>query len=144
VRHNALTASLILGALHVLWHLPLWLRGLPDRPLSLFPAFAIQGVALAVIYTWLVNSTNGSLLLAVLFHTATNAPLTLILIPIGVADFALPFWLMALMTVLAAIVVVAVTGPSQLSRQHCQRQPSGISEESSAQAETQATPDPRR
>jgi membrane protease YdiL (CAAX protease family) len=140
---SALTSSLILGTLHVLWHLPLWLRGLTDYPpLSLYPAFAIQGVAFAVIYTWLYNSTKGSVLLAVLFHTATNAPLTLILLPLGVADFALPFWLMALLTVLAAIIVVAVAGPSQLSRQHRQQQASGIRPESSAQRGHQSTADP--
>jgi membrane protease YdiL (CAAX protease family) len=52
---SALAASLILGCLHALWHLPLWLRGIPDQPLSLYPAFAIQVVALAVIYTWCVQ-----------------------------------------------------------------------------------------
>jgi membrane protease YdiL (CAAX protease family) len=137
---SALISSLVLGALHVLWHLPLWLRGLTDHPLRLFPAFAIQGVALAVIYTWLYNSTKGSVLLAVLFHTATNAPLTLVLVPLGVADFALPFWLLALLTVLAAIIVVAVTGPSQLSRRPRQQQTSEISEESSAQEEARPIP----
>jgi membrane protease YdiL (CAAX protease family) len=116
---SALTASLILGTLHAFWHLPLWLRGLPDYPpLRLYPAFAIQVVALAVTYTWLYNSTRGSLLLAVLFHTATNAPVTLVLLPLGIQNYALPFWLMAAGMVLAAIIVVAVFGPAQLSRHH--------------------------
>jgi uncharacterized protein len=124
VRHSALTASLILGTLHQLWHLPLWFRGLADYPpLSVFPVFAIQGLALTVIYTWLYNSTKGSLLLAVLFHTATNAPLTLVLLPMGVEDFTWPWVLMAALTAVAAIIVVAVFGPSQLSRQHRQQEP---------------------
>jgi membrane protease YdiL (CAAX protease family) len=113
---SALTATLVLGTLHALWHLPLWLRGLPNYPQPhLYPAFAIQVIALAVIYTWLYNSTRGSLLLAVLLHTATNAPVTLVLLPLGIDDYALPFWLMTAGTVLAAIVVVAVFGPAQLS-----------------------------
>jgi uncharacterized protein len=123
VRHSAVTASLILGALHTLWHLPLWFRGLADHPLSVFPAFAIQGFAFAIIYTWLYNSTKGSLLLAVLFHTATNAPLTLVLLPMGVEDFTGAFWLMAALSAVAAIIVVAVFGPSQLSRQQRQQEP---------------------
>jgi membrane protease YdiL (CAAX protease family) len=119
---TALTASLILGTLHALWHLPLWLRGLPDMPPTLYPAFAIQVVALAVIYTWIYNST-GSLLLVVLFHTATNAPLTLVLIPLGIDDYALPYWIMAGVTVLAAIIMVAVYGPANLSRHQRRQQP---------------------
>jgi uncharacterized protein len=122
-RHTALTASLIVGTLHGLWHLPLWLAGDPDHRLSVYPAFLIQAIALAVIYTWLYNSTRGSLLLAVLFHTATNAPLTLVLLPLGAANWLLPFWLMAGFTALAALVVVAVLGPTNLSRRPRQTEP---------------------
>jgi uncharacterized protein len=120
---TALTASLVLGPLAGLWHLPLWLRGEPDHRLSVYPAFLIQAIALAVIYTWLYNSTKGSLLLAVLFHTATNAPLTLVLLPLGIENWILPFWLMAGFTVVAAVVVVAVFGPTNLSRHPRQAQP---------------------
>jgi membrane protease YdiL (CAAX protease family) len=122
-RRTALTASLVVGTLHGLWHLPLWLRGEPDHPLSLYPAFLIQALALSVIYTWLYNSSKGSLLLVVLFHTATNAPLTLVLLPLGIENWVLPFWLMAGFTVVAALVVVAVFGPTNLSRHRRQTQP---------------------
>jgi uncharacterized protein len=123
-RHTALTASLVVGTLHGLWHLPLWLTGDPDHRLSIYPAFLIQALALAVIYTWLYNSTGGSLLLVILFHTATNAPLTLVLLPLGVENWLLPFWLMAGFTVVAALVVVAVFGRTNLSRRPRQTQPS--------------------
>lgn len=116
-RRTALMASLVLGTLHALWHLPLWLNGDPDNQLGLYPAFVIQVIAVAVIYTWLYNGTKGSLLLAVLFHTALNAPLTLILLPEGPDTVALPFWLLSGLWVVAAVIVVAVFGPSQLSRQ---------------------------
>ena len=120
---TALTASLVIGFLHGLWHLPLWLRGDVDHRLSAYPAFLIQALALSVIYTWLYNSTKGSLLLVVLFHTATNAPLTLVLLPLRIENWILPFWLMAGFTVAAALVVVAVFGPSRLSRLTKQTQP---------------------
>jgi membrane protease YdiL (CAAX protease family) len=122
-RRTALTASLVIGSLHGLWHLPLWLRGDADHLLSLYPAFLIQALALAVIYTWLYNSSKGSLLLVVLFHTATNAPLTLVLLPLGIENWVLPFWLMAGFTVVAALVVIAVFGPSRLSRLPKQTEP---------------------
>jgi membrane protease YdiL (CAAX protease family) len=123
-RRTALTASLVVGSLHGLWHLPLWLRGDADHQLSVYPAFLIQALALAVIYTWLYNNTKGSLLLVVLFHTATNAPLTLVLLPLGIENWILPFWLMAGFTVVAALVVVAVFGRTNLSRRSRQTQPS--------------------
>ncbi|HEY6688511.1 MAG TPA: type II CAAX endopeptidase family protein [Propionibacteriaceae bacterium] len=122
-RRTALTASLVVGSLHGLWHLPLWLRGNVDHPLSLYPAFLIQTLALSVIYTWLYNSSKGSLLLVVLFHTSTNAPLTLVLLPLGIENWVLPFWLMTAFTVAAALVVIAVFGPSRLSRLPKQTQP---------------------
>jgi membrane protease YdiL (CAAX protease family) len=120
---TALTASLVVGTLHGLWHLPLWLRGDADHQLSVYPAFLIQALALAVIYTWLYNSTKGSLLLVVLFHMATNAPLTLVLLPLGIENWVLPFWLMAGFTAVAALIVVAVFGPTNLSRHPRQTQP---------------------
>jgi CAAX protease family protein len=120
---TALTASLVVGTLHGLWHLPLWLRGDADHRLSLYPAFLIQAPALAVIYTWLYNSSKGSLLLVVLFHTATNAPLTLVLLPLGIENWPLPFWLIALFMLVAALAVVVVFGPTNLSRHPRQIQP---------------------
>ena len=122
VGRSALSASLILGTVHALWHLPLWWRATAVQPLSLYPAFAIQVVAYAVIYTWLYNSTRGSLLLVVLFHAATNAPLTLIVAPIAGSE-ALPviFWLITGLTVLWAAIVVAIFHPLNLSRDNRQQ-----------------------
>ena len=115
-RRSALTASLLLGAAHALWHLPLWLQGLPSQPLSLYLPFVLQVIAYAVIYTWLYNSTRGSLLLIVLFHAATNAPLTLIVAPLGTEHLNSIFWLITGLTALWAGIVVALFGPSDLSR----------------------------
>ena len=51
-------ASLVLGTLHALWHLPLWSTGDPYNQLSLHPAFVIQVIAVAVLYTWPYNGTR--------------------------------------------------------------------------------------
>lgn len=67
---NALQASVLLGLLWGLWHLPLYLtRG---HPLSeeFFGPFMLGIVADAILFTWLYNSTGASLLLAVLFHAS--------------------------------------------------------------------------
>jgi membrane protease YdiL (CAAX protease family) len=71
-RHNALVASLILGVLWALWHLPLvWTEGatLYQQPGWLF---LVDILAKSVLFTWVFLHTRGSVLLAVLLHAATN------------------------------------------------------------------------
>jgi membrane protease YdiL (CAAX protease family) len=116
-RHSALGASIGLGVVWGMWHLPLWLSGAPSHPLGLFPAFVISVVAMSVLYTWLYNSTGGSLLIVVLFHAVTNLPLSLF--PDALVGGTVPPLLiyMALM-VLTATVVAITCGPADLSRHH--------------------------
>lgn len=64
--NNALKASLILGVLHVIWHLPLFLTG-DDSPMVIL--IIISG---AILNTWLFNKTNGSVLLNMIMHTSVN------------------------------------------------------------------------
>lgn len=72
-RYSALTASLMVGVLWALWHLPLFLWA--DNPMSRYPfvPWLIGVLADSVIYTWLFNSTRGSLSAVALFHILTNA-----------------------------------------------------------------------
>ena len=71
-RWNALTASLILGAIWAIWHAPLWfMADLSFSDLN-YPLYATQCLASSVVYTWLYNNTRGSLLLAVLLHASGN------------------------------------------------------------------------
>ena len=71
-RMNNLSASLVLGFLWGIWHLPLWMtRGHPLQ--GVFPGWEIlNAMATATLFTWVYNNTNGSLLLAMLFHTSLN------------------------------------------------------------------------
>jgi uncharacterized protein len=65
-------ASLILGVIWALWHLPLlWTEGSPmyHQPVWL-PLLDIT--AKSVLFTWVFLHTRGSVLLAMLFHGATN------------------------------------------------------------------------
>jgi membrane protease YdiL (CAAX protease family) len=63
---SALAASLILGVLHAIWHLPLFLGG--DMPWST-TLIVLSG---AVMFTWIFNHTNGSVLIAMIFHTVVD------------------------------------------------------------------------
>lgn len=67
---GVLGASVILGILWALWHLPLALtQGHPLR--RTFFGWTFLGlVATTILFTWVYTHTQGSLLLALLFHTA--------------------------------------------------------------------------
>jgi membrane protease YdiL (CAAX protease family) len=114
-RMNALSASLIIGVIWALWHLPLWLTGEPGRTPGLYAAFVVSTIALSVILTWVYNSTGGSLLMVVLLHATFNLPITLVRDLLG-SRATVPVLLYFGLTVLAAIVVVVVAGPAHLSR----------------------------
>jgi membrane protease YdiL (CAAX protease family) len=83
---SALGASLVLGVVWGVWHLPLYLVGTEIRPLSLFAPWVLLTVAVSVIYTWIYNGTGGSLLMVLLFHAASNLPLTVLLEPLAKDD----------------------------------------------------------
>lgn len=71
-RSNGLAASLALGLIWSIWHLPLYFT--PGHPLSneFFGWMPLGLVPTAILFTWVFNRTRGSLLLALLFHAALN------------------------------------------------------------------------
>ncbi len=85
-RYGPLVASVILGVLHSLWHLPiLFTRLLGPTSLPHYTGFLVVGIATTVLYTWIFNHTQGSVLIAALAHGCSNAALSLVaaLIPAG-------------------------------------------------------------
>jgi membrane protease YdiL (CAAX protease family) len=75
-RYGPLVGTLILAPLHVLWHLPLfWIPqwGTPRDTILDLVWYALSGVALTFVYTWLFNNTKGSVLLATLAHASVDA-----------------------------------------------------------------------
>jgi membrane protease YdiL (CAAX protease family) len=70
-----LRGSLLLGLLWGLWHLPLFLTTWKkpyESPLGLI-LFLVQTISFTVVLTWLFNHTRGSILLAMLCHSAYGA-----------------------------------------------------------------------
>jgi uncharacterized protein len=68
-------ASVLLGVIWGLWHLPLILAGLNYPGVSIFLAiivFTFVTVALSFTYTWLYVASSGSVLVAAVFHASTN------------------------------------------------------------------------
>jgi uncharacterized protein len=68
VDRPAITAALILGVLHAIWHLPFFLEG-NWGPIVSTILIILSG---AVINTWLFNHTNGSVLMAMLLHASID------------------------------------------------------------------------
>ena len=116
-RHSALAASIALGPVWALWHLPLWLTGAAGHPLGLYPAFAVAVVAMSVLYTWIYNSTRGSLLIVVLFHATTNLPVSVFAESL-IGGTVPAFLIYVALLVVTTAVVVVVSGPAHLSRRH--------------------------
>lgn len=120
--YSALTASLAIGVVWVAWHAPLFVvPGAIQAELAPLP-FLVQGIALAVLFTWLYNSTRGSLLLVVLLHGAVNAWLTSVWYLRGSVE-PTTLWVFAGLLGVAATIVVVVYGPAQLARRHRQVAP---------------------
>ena len=78
---TALDASVLLGLVWGLWHIPLYFvpgtGQFETLRAGMSPAFAIGGfigwtIGLSILFTWLFNQTGGSLIVVILFHTAVN------------------------------------------------------------------------
>jgi membrane protease YdiL (CAAX protease family) len=115
-RQSALAASLLLGVLWGLWHLPLAIaQGGPLTAACLvqFIFFLLHVIAYAVLFTWVYNNTKGSLFLLVLFHTVGDFAGWTILTPS--TTWIVPVLYDALLWVTVALVVV-MAGAARLSR----------------------------
>jgi membrane protease YdiL (CAAX protease family) len=71
-RHRALVASLIVGVLWALWHLPLlWTESMKAQQLPWW-LLLLDVPAKAIIFTWVFLRTSGSVLIAAILHASTN------------------------------------------------------------------------
>ncbi len=71
-RYGWRVASLILGAIWGLWHLPLFYIANTAQSHIPFTVFIASTVALSVLFAWLFNRTGGSVIPALVLHTAVN------------------------------------------------------------------------
>jgi membrane protease YdiL (CAAX protease family) len=73
-RYGPVWASVILGTLHGLWHIPaVFTQFFGPLPLANLLPFIMTAALATFIYTWVYNHTGGSILIAILLHAASNA-----------------------------------------------------------------------
>ena len=103
-RHAAVSASLILGAVWSLWHLPLALLG----DYSVFAALLV--VIAAFVFTWVWQNTGGSALLAILMHVSHQNSARFLARVYEGSDKAQQQWITFSIWLATAIAIVAICG----------------------------------
>ena len=112
-RYSALTASLILGVLWGLWHLPLaWIDGSFQSRVP-FGGFVLSAIAMSISTSWIFNHSRGSVLVAAIFHAATDTTIAYANVMTG--DLRL-FWLFIAAQWLAIFAIVLKEGAAHLAR----------------------------
>ena len=111
-KHTALKSTLILAPLWGFWHLPTFLFDndlLTGFGLAIF--FTVLSIPIAIIYTWLYNSTGGSLFIVSLWSTSTT-----LAIGSSAAKGIIPIIISALLIIMA-MLITNLTNTENLSRQ---------------------------
>lgn len=109
---NALGASLVLGLLWGVWHTPLFLTPGTFQSTLPYAGFILSALATSVMHTWIFNNTRGSVLLAAIFHTSTDASILYLGVMSGGGEL---FWTFVLVQWLAAAIIVWRDGPRHLA-----------------------------
>ncbi|MEN8243006.1 MAG: type II CAAX endopeptidase family protein, partial [Chloroflexota bacterium] len=104
-RLGVIPASLLIGLIWGIWHLPLWV--MPGDGHSTYPflAFLIMTTSISVVYSWLYNASNKKLIVALLFHAMSNTAAPLL--PFLLWEEGKPengYWVYAGVNVVAALI----------------------------------------
>ena len=123
-RFGPLIASVVLGVLWALWHLPAYFNstqvvdpkvglGDLDRLLYLLPLLMLLAVSTRILMTWLFNGAAGSVIIVTLFHAGfniSNNEFIPTLVPELNRMFANNEWIYAVLGVLALLLIVFTRG----------------------------------
>lgn len=120
-RHTAYRASLLLGLIWGLWHIPLYfvpgtgqfetVSGGTD-PAFAIGAFVVWTIGLSILFTWLFNESRGSLIVVILFHTSINLGA---FVPAAVGSTGAASFMYAIVTWIVALIIVSRLGKTSLA-----------------------------
>lgn len=107
---SALSATVTLTAFWALWHLPMFFykENFMSMGIPMAIMWLVGMLCGAIVFTWLYNSTNGSILMVALWHGTYNAAVTATELPIAA--------MVSTFVIIAAVVIVLVLRPANLSR----------------------------
>lgn len=109
-RFGALRASLLLGSVWAVWHLPVFVLMDAGSTLS-FEWYLPRLLAISVLLTWVFNHTRGSVLHAVLLHAAVNGTEAFVSGTLDTPLLKIRFGqVMTVLTVATALLVVGLWG----------------------------------
>jgi uncharacterized protein len=114
-KYSSLNASLILGVLWGLWHLPLFFIPGSFQSTLPFVGFLLATLAQTIITTWVFNHTRGSVLLAAILHGSTDA--TIAFANVMSADLRL-FWIFVVLQLAFAAFIVVTQGAKRFSKDY--------------------------
>jgi uncharacterized protein len=109
-RHNPFTASIIIGMVWALWHIPLFLSPITSQYGIHFGWFFLNTIGLSIIFTWLFIKSGMSVFIAIILHGGINAALSYypgmgIGMPLSTVPFFAPI---AIATWAVAIIMIIV------------------------------------
>ncbi len=102
---GVIPASLVIGLIWGIWHLPLWFMAGDLHSAYSFLAFVMMTMSISIIYAWLYNSSGKKLIVVIFFHAMNNtaAPLLPFLHGVeGKPESA--YWIYAAVNVLFGII----------------------------------------
>jgi len=102
-------ASLVIGVIWGIWHLPLWFMTGDLHGAYSFLAFVMMTTSISIVYAWLYNSSGKKLIIVMFFHAMNNtaAPLLPFLHGIeGKPESA--YWIYAAVNVIFGIIFAYV------------------------------------
>ena len=131
-KYGTLMASVVLGVLWALWHLPAYFNstqvvadkvglGELDRLLYLLPPLILLATFTRIVMTWLFNVAMGSVIVVTLFHAAfnvSNNELVTAFMPQMKSMFANNEWIYPVLGVLALLLIVFTKGRLSYKAEH--------------------------
>ncbi|MEP7358532.1 MAG: CPBP family intramembrane glutamic endopeptidase, partial [Anaerolineales bacterium] len=112
--HSALTATLSLGLIWALWHLPAFFYRETYMAMGLaagLPLLLLSILSASLVFTWLFNSTRGSLLIVILFHALFD------FLSVSKAGGGSVASIMSAAVMIGAVLIVILFKPANLSRE---------------------------
>jgi len=103
-RWNPLVASLILGVIWGIWHLPLHFIETTTQYHIPIGEYLLQTILLTILYTWLYRKTQRSLLAMAMFHLSSN-----------LAGAIFPYWTSSAGRWIGFFLLLVVTVPAAFS-----------------------------